>query len=152
RQLAAAQLLPNINTGTSINLHQGALQQSNGNILKVNRGALYVGLGDSAVGAGTVAIPGVSYNINLSEAIFTRLATRQLVARRQFASEAVRNETLLRVAVAYLALLRAEQRRAIAVLNREEMREVARVIANYAKKGQGRPADADRAASELELR
>ena len=151
-QLAAAQLLPNINAGTSVDLHHGPLQQSNGNILKVNRGSMYLGLGASAVGAGTVTIPGISYNLNLSEAIFTGLATRQLVAQRQFASEAVRNETLLRVAAGYLALLRAEARRSIALQNREEMREVARVTANYAAKGQGRQADAERAATELEQR
>src|SRR5260221_14040847 len=85
RQLAAAQILPNLNASTSIDLHSGVLQQSNGNILKVNRGALYVGLGASAVGAGTVTVPGLSYNINLSEAIFTGLAARQLVAQRRFA-------------------------------------------------------------------
>src|SRR5262245_3733624 len=151
-QLAAAQLLPNLNAGTSVDIHRGPLQQSNGNILQVNRGALYVGLGAKAVGAGTVTIPGLSYNANLSEVIFNGLATRQLVAQRQNASEAVRNETLLRVAVAYLALLQAEGRRAVALQNRDELREVARVTANYANKGQGRPADADRAATELGLR
>src|SRR5262249_17796549 len=91
-QLAAAQFLPNINAGANLDLHRGNLQQSNGNILKVNRNALYVGLGANAVGAGTVTIPGVSYNLNLSEAIFTSLATKQAIARRQFANEAVRNE------------------------------------------------------------
>src|SRR5262249_29475016 len=58
RQLAAAQILPSINAGTSVNVHTGPLQRSNGEILKVNRGSMYVGLGASAVGAGTVTIPG----------------------------------------------------------------------------------------------
>jgi outer membrane protein TolC len=151
-QLAAAQLLPNINLGTNYDSHEGNLQQSNGNILNVNRGALYVGLGANAVGAGTVTIPGISYNLNFSEAIYTSLATKQVIVQRQFANEGVRNQTLLRVAAAYLALLRAEQRRAIAAKNRDELQEVARVTANYAKTGQGKPSDADRAAAELEQR
>lgn len=152
RQLAAAQILPNINAGTNIDLHHGPLQQSNGNILEVHRGSLYLGLGASAVAAGTVGIPGISWNLNVSDAIFAGLVARQVVRQRQWESVAVRNDMLLRVAAAYLELLRAEERRVIALQNRDEVREVARVTANFAKAGQGRPADADRAATELEQR
>src|SRR5262249_2492111 len=53
RQLAAAQILPNLNAGTSLDIHNGPLQRSTGVIEKVNRGSLYLGLGASAVGAGT---------------------------------------------------------------------------------------------------
>src|SRR5262245_13187583 len=62
RQLAAAQALPNLNFGTNYDSHSGALQQSNGNILGVNRNSLYLGLGAGAVGSGTVNIPGLNYN------------------------------------------------------------------------------------------
>ena len=67
RQLAVAQLLPNLNVGTNYDAHQGALQQSAGNILQVNRDAMYVGLGANAVGGGTVNIPGLNYNLNVGE-------------------------------------------------------------------------------------
>src|SRR6185295_8065544 len=67
RQLAAAQLLPNLNLGTNYDLHRGPLQQSAGNILSVNRDALYYGLGANAVAGGTVNIPGLSYNLNVGE-------------------------------------------------------------------------------------
>src|SRR5579883_1634483 len=80
RQLAAAQILPNINVGTNYDLHRGPLQQSNGNILTVHRDALYFGLGANAVAAGTVNIPGLYYNLNVGEAWFGALQTRQLVA------------------------------------------------------------------------
>ena len=151
-QLAAAQFLPTINAGTNVDLHNGNLQQSTGNILKVNRGALYVGLGANAVGAGTVNIPGVVWNLNTSDVLFSALASRQVVRQRQFASKAVENDVLLRVAGAYLALLRAEGRQAVAIQTRTETAEVARITGNYAKAGQGRQADADRAATELEQR
>src|SRR4029077_15060131 len=59
RQLAAAQFLPSINLGTNYDSHTGPLQQSNGNILSVNRSALYVGAGANAIAAGSVNIPGV---------------------------------------------------------------------------------------------
>ena len=110
RQLAAAQFLPSINFGTNLDHHNGMLQQSNGNMLKVNRDSLYLGLGSSAVGAGTVNIPGIVWSGNVSTTIFQSLASRQVVRQRQFASDATRNEMLLRVAQSYLELLRAEGR------------------------------------------
>lgn len=154
RQLAAAQFLPSINAGASLDHHLGTLQQANGNVLKVNRDSLYLGLGSSAVGAGTVNIPGIVWGGNVSATIYRSLVSRQVVRQREFANQAVQNEMLLRVAQAYLDLLHAEGRRAIAAANRAEALEVARVTANFAKKGigAGRQADADRAATELEQR
>src|SRR5262245_61840522 len=106
RQLAAAQFLPSINVGTNLDLHTGPLQASTGTILKVNRGSLYLGLGSGAVGTGTVTIPGVFWNANLAEAITGALVTRQVVRQREFAAAATGNDVLLRVATAYLELLR----------------------------------------------
>ncbi len=151
-QLAAAQLLPNINAGLSFDDHLGNLQQSTGNILHVNRDSLYLGLGASAVGAGTVTIPGIVWRMNVSDALFGALATKQVVRQRQFASRATDNQVLLQVTRGYLALLGAEGLRVLAMESRDESREVARITANYARAGQGTEADADRAASELEQR
>ncbi|MGO9108408.1 MAG: TolC family protein [Thermoguttaceae bacterium] len=152
RQLAAAQLLPNINAGTNYDDHTGNLQQSTGAMLTVHRQALYVGAGAGAIGAGTVAIPGVVWNQQLSELIFNNLISQQVVAQNGFALEATRNNVLLQVALAYEELLRAEGIRAVAIKNRDDTREVARLTAAYAKTGQGRQADADRAATELARR
>jgi outer membrane protein TolC len=152
RQLAVAQLLPNLNLGTNLDMHNGALQQSNGNILSVNRDAMYFGLGANAVAAGTVNIPGLNYNLNVGEAWFGYLISRQRVRTAQSTAEAVRNDVLLRVASGYLDLLRNDGRRAIAAKNRGEAAEIARLTAVYAEKGQGRKADADRAAVELKKR
>jgi outer membrane protein TolC len=152
RQLAAAQFLPNLNTGTNFNHHLGKLQQANGNIIDVNRDALYLGLGAGAVGGGTVTVPGIAWTGNTSEVIFQNLVRRQNVARAQSESVAVQNNVLLRAASAYLDLLRAASRHAIAIQIREDAREVARVTASFAKTGIGRQADAHRAATEYELR
>jgi outer membrane protein TolC len=149
RQLAVAQLLPNLNIGTNYDLHRGALQQSTGNILQVNRDAMYVGLGANAVGAGTVNIPGLNYNLNVGEAWYGYLARRQRVVTADRAAEAVRNDVLLRVCLAYLELLGGEGRQAVAHRNREEAAELARLTEAYAQTGQGRKADADRARVEL---
>jgi len=152
RQLAAVQFLPTVNAGTDFDAHTGPLQNSKGSIIEVNRSSLYGGAGAGAVGAGTVAVPGLVLSGNVSESIFAVLVSTQVVRQREFASLAARNDVLLRVAVGYMELLRAEGRRAIALQTREEAREVARITAAFATTGQGRPADADRAATELEKR
>ncbi len=152
RQFAAAQILPTLNYGGNYDSHTGVLQQSNGNILSVNRSAVYVGSGANAVAAGTVNIPGVFLGGNISQGIFAYLTTRQVVVQREFATLAIRNQVFLRVAVAYSELIRAEGIRAVSLQARDEAREVARLTADYAATGQGRKADADRAASELARR
>ncbi|MDB5313875.1 MAG: Outer rane efflux protein [Gemmataceae bacterium] len=152
RQLAVAQLLPNINLGTNYDLHRGPLQQSTGNILNVHRDALYFGLGANATAAGTVNIPGLSYTLNVGEGWYGFLATRQRARTAHAAADATRNDVLLRVCLAYLDLLRADGRRAIAARNRDQAAEVARLTAEFSNAGQGRKADADRAAVELRRR
>jgi len=152
RQLAAAQLLPNLNLGTNYDLHRGVLQQSNGNILPVHRDALYVGLGTQAIAAGTVSIPGLNYMMNIGEGWYGWLVSRQRVTTARNVADAVRNDVLLQVCRAYLELLRGEGRRAIAAKNRAEGAEIARLTEAYARAGQGRKADADRAMVELKKR
>ena len=68
------------------------------------------------------------------------------------AAAAVQNDVLLRVCLAYLNLLGAEGRQAIARKNREEAALVAKLTSDYAQTGQGRKADADRAVVELKRR
>ena len=152
RLFAAAQFLPSINLGTNYDSHSGVLQQSNGNILSVNRSALYVGAGAGAVAAGTVAVPGVVLSGNVAEGVFLFLASRQVVTARQFATVAQRNQTFLAATLAYSELLRAEGHRAIAIQVRDEARRVAELTGAYAEAGQGRPADAHRARTELDQR
>ena len=152
RQFAAAQILPTLNAGSNYDNHTGNLQQSSGNILSVNRSSLYAGSGANAIAAGTVNIPGVVWNMNMGVAAFNFLQSRQTVREREFASLATRNEMTLQVAVGYLELLRVEQATAIAVGIRDDAREIARLTANYVLTGQGRKADADRAATELRAR
>lgn len=149
RQFAAAQILPNLNAGTNFDTHSGNLQQSSGHILDVSRSALYFGAGANAIAAGSVNIPGVFWNQNLSQGIFTYLVARQTVRQQQFTSQAIRNQVLLRVSLAYVELLRSSGRRAIAIRIRNDAAEIARLTAAFAQTGQGRQADADRAATEL---
>ena len=149
RQFAAAQIIPTLNGGASYNAHTGNLQQSSGNILSVNRSAVYVGSGAFAVAAGTVSIPGIRLAGNVAEGLYRYLATRQVVRQREFNNAAATNNTLLRVATEYCELIRAEAKRAIAEQIRDQADEVARITATYARTGEGRLADSDRARTEL---
>jgi outer membrane protein TolC len=149
RQLAAAYFLPSINPGMNYDSHTGVLQQSNGNILSLDRSAVYVGAGTNAIAAGTVNIPGVYYAGNLGYGAYVYLASKQTVRQREFETVAVRNQMLLQVALAYSELLRAEGRRAARIQARDEARGIARLTAEYARAGQGRVADANRAATVL---
>jgi outer membrane protein TolC len=152
RMYMAAQILPNLNGGFNFDDHTGVLQQSSGKILNVHRRALYAGAGANAVAAGTVSIPGVQWNLNVSNTIFNALVSRQAVRQSEFANVAARNQIFGQVAVAYVELLRSAGRRAIAFSVRDDAARVARVTDAYAKAGQGLRADADRAATELAMR
>lgn len=149
RQLAAVQLLPTINLGTSFDSHAGPLLQSNGNILNVNRQSLFVGAGASAIAAGSVNIPGVVWNLNVSETYYNILISRQVQAQRAANVSTTNNDVQLRVAMSYLELVRAAGLRSVYWQAREDAAEVAGITATFAKVGQGRDADVDRAATEL---
>jgi outer membrane protein TolC len=152
RFLAWTFVLPNLNTGLNYDDHNGPLQQSSGNILTVNRQALYLGMGAGAVAAGTVGVPGLLYNLNFADDIFNLLAMRYNLRAKAAENIAVRNQILLRVATAYMKLARAEAFRSIAVQNQELAQEIAYLTAAHARRGTGREADANRAASELAMR
>ncbi len=96
--------MPNLNIGFNYDDHNGPLQQSSGNILSVNRSALYTGLGAGAIAAGTVGIPGLQYILNFSEGIFNLMAIRYNLRARQAENVAVRNQMFLRTATAYMDL------------------------------------------------
>ena len=152
QQLAAAQILPTLNLGGNYDSHTGDVQQDGGNILSLNRGAMYVGAGANAVSSGNPQIPGLAYNVKLSQAIVGYLVTRQGSRQARYERAAINNAVLQDVALAYTDLLRTAGLRSLAVLARNDTGEVARLTADYARTGEGRPADANRAATEFARR
>jgi outer membrane protein TolC len=151
-QLAARSLLvPSVNVGGNYRLHTGALQQSQGDIIKPTSQDLYLGAGAGAVGSGTVALPGVWLFAQLGDAIFEPLAARQRVAARRSDALAVRNSVLLEVATAYLNLVGAQARLEILRQGEFEVSEIVRITQAFAQTGQGTSADANRALANAEL-
>lgn len=153
-RLQAAQVLwlPALRAGVSYNKHDGKLQDVQGNIIDVSRNALNPGLGTFATAAGSPAVPGVSFNLRTADAVFQPAIAEQALAARGAAATAVTNDLLLEAALAYLDLLRALQAQAIAQQTLRDVQELAFTTTEFARTGQGSPADADRAATELAIR
>ncbi len=149
---ASVRWLPSIRGGLSYNKHEGQIQDISGNVFPASRGNVWSGLGAAVPGAGSPAYPGISAHFHLADALFEPLAARQHAAAKQHASLSVTNDVLWRVALGYIELTRAAEEMAIAQLAVDEHRELFELTQAYANSGQGSPADADRARTELDLR
>ena len=149
RQLAAAQFIPSLNYGGDYDAHTGVLQQSNGNILSVNRtcglrrGRHQRGRG----GDGEYSRPRPD-----RERRDVRLRLPDFSASRSPARVCHAGDPEPGLPPDHPGLLRAAPRRgarAVAMQVREEARKVAQLTEAYAKAGQGTKADANRGATEL---
>ena len=141
-------LVPSVNVGGNYDAHNGPLQSSFGAIRKVDRDAVYYGLGANTLAAETIKIPGLLINTSLSDAIFSPRQARYVVANRRLRATATRNDIFLDVSTAYLNLMDAETRLAIIHQSERDFAEVARLTKIYAKRGLGRKGDADRAEAD----
>ncbi len=144
-------LLPNVNVGANYDNHNGPLQASFGGIRKVDRQAVYYGLGVNTVAAESIKIPGLWINTPLTNAIFEPQVARFVVTNRNFLATATRNDIFLEVSTTYLALMNAETRLAIIRQSERDFEEVVRLTASFAKRGRGRYGDAERAEADLQL-
>ena len=144
-------LLPTLNGGGDFDWHQGKLQTGQGAIIDVQRQSAYAGAGAGAIGAGTVGFPGVSMTAHLGDALFEPQAAAMQVAGRQWEAQGTRNVVFLEVATAYFALVGAEARLQAMRQSEADFAEIARNTGNFAKVGQGREADAERAQTEALL-
>lgn len=144
--------LPTIRAGGNWNHHDGRIQDVAGNMIETSRSSAYGGLGAQAVGAGSPAVPGVSVNVAVRDAVFQPQIAEQTMCARRFESRAVANDVLMNAAIAYVDLLEALQTEAVAqetVVNAERLAEL---TGSFAEVGQGLRSDADRADAELASR
>jgi outer membrane protein TolC len=151
-QAAQVLWLPSIRAGVDYNKHEGQIQDVAGTIFPTSRGNFYGGLGALVPGAASPTFPGIYANFRLADALFEPLAARQAASARRFAAVAATNDVLLKVALGYVELLRASAELAIALETRDNAQQLADLTGNYATSGQGLPADADRASTELAVR
>jgi outer membrane protein TolC len=151
-QLAARLLMvPNVNIGGNFRFHSGVFQDDPGFLRNPKLQSLYLGAGTGAIGAGTVAVPGVWLFTHLGDAIYEPAAAHQRVVAREFDSQGVKNAVLLEVATAYLELVGAQARLDLLHEAQANVSEIARITDEFAKAGEGVPADANRAKANAEL-
>jgi outer membrane protein TolC len=148
---ARALWLPSIRSGMNYNKHEGRLQDVEGNNIEVSRGAAFGGLGAGAVGAGSPSVPGIAMQFHLADAIHQPQIRGHALDARESESTAELNDQLLETALAYLRLLEALQRQAIAQQTLQNGDELLQLTGNFARTGAGTLADADRAAAALAL-
>lgn len=148
---ARALLLPTLNAGTNYHLHQGNLQTSFGRIQDINEQSIYFGAGARTLAAETVAIPGVRIFSHLGDAMFAPLAAGQMVATRSSDAVAIENSMLMMVVHAYLDLAVAESVLDALHEGEDSMREIVQATAAFARTGQGREGDYNRARSDALL-
>lgn len=153
-RLAAAHVLwvPSIRAGVSYHHHDGNLQASDGSIVDVDRSSLQGGLGVGGVGAGTTPVPGVVAQFHATDVVFQPRINQHATSARGHAIDAAINDTLLKGALAYLELLRAEQLLAVANETLARANQLAELTTTFANTGQGPQADADRAKTEAAIR
>jgi outer membrane protein TolC len=144
--------LPNLQAGANYHHHDGQLQDVGGRAINVNRTSLNGGFGAGAVGAGTVPRPGLVLNFHLADAVLGPEIARRTAWASRHALDATINDQLLSVALAYLDLLEAHQRLAIARGTLSNTDELTEITAKFAESGQGLRADANRAETENALR
>ncbi|MEX2176387.1 MAG: TolC family protein [Pirellulaceae bacterium] len=143
--------LPSLRAGMNYNKHEGRIQDVRGENIETSRGAAYGGLGAGAVGAGSPAVPGVYAQFHLTDAIHQPQIAGHALDAREALGDAAINDQLLETALAYLALLDAMQRRAIAGETEQNGRQLAAITSDFARTGAGNAADADRAATSVAL-
>lgn len=97
QQRAEVVWLPNLTTTTDYTNHEGRIQKTEGNIIKVNRDALLLATG-----------PVIS--VALSDAVFNFGVARMALAASRAAQQRVTNDTLLAVSDAYFNVLRNRRR------------------------------------------
>jgi outer membrane protein TolC len=144
-------LLPNLTVGANFRAHNGNLQSASGIIRDVDSESFYAGAGARALGAETVAFPGVRLFAHLGDAIYEPLAAGQQVESRRAVAAATENQTLLNVAAAYFDLINAEMRLEVLHKGEEELGEVERLTRVYFKAGRGRSGDFRRSEANFNL-
>lgn len=148
---ADALLLPSLQAGVSANVHRGTLLSARGIVREVDRQSLYAGAGAETTGGGTVGFPGIRLVAQVADAIYEPVVARNRVTGRQFDALAVSNSILLEVTTRYFDLLGAEGRLATIRESERDLGEIVRLTTNFAKAGQGKEGDANRARTEALL-
>ncbi|NOZ40926.1 MAG: TolC family protein [Planctomycetes bacterium] len=154
RHLEAKTLwLPSIRLGVGYNKHDGRLQETEGNVIEVERNSLFYGggfgLGDAPLAGGAGGPPRMFVNLSLADAYFKPLAACQEVAAQGAAERVASNDSLAEIAISYHSLLEAHGQLANAVDAREMTEEMVGLVEDFEREGFSSQAEVSRARTAL---
>lgn len=153
---ADASWIPSLNAGVVYNRHNGRIQATEGDVVEVSRGSLFVGgglgLGNAPLNGGSGGPPRLFVDLSLADVFFEPLAARQVADATSSHEIAVFNNTLRQAALAYLALVRAQSRVTVLEEAVRHSARLAKITADFARVGEGYEADSQRAAAALARR
>jgi outer membrane protein TolC len=148
---ARALLVPTLNGGAMYHDHLGNLQASDGQIESVNLQSAYFGGGDFTYGSQTVLIPAVHLFGHVGDAYFAPLVARQVVDSRSADSRGIENVVLLEVARRYLDLVGSQASLEAIRRSEDNILQILHDTAAFARTGQGRVGDYNRARTQALL-
>ena len=119
--------------------HDGNLQNARGDVFRVDKNAVFLGAG-------------AGLNFEVADALFAPRVARQLTAAEAARSRAVTDNIQLDVALTYLDLLRGYGALAVNAETLANAETMLRYANAGVKNGLAKPADANRAAAEVEFR
>lgn len=125
--------VPTLQVGVNSDRHEGAIQETSGLVLDVDRASRFTG-------------SSASLAVDIAAAIYKPLAARQNLDAVRAGAAANRHRVLVDVASAYLRLLQARAEARVADAALERANDLAALTANYASAGEGLRADAEAAA------
>ncbi len=135
------QWIPTLRIGAGYSYQDGALQQTDGNVVNVERDSRYIGVGG-------MTQPGLAAGIDLSEAVFAPSAAKQSLRAAELGEESTRLRVMHDVAAAYYELVRSTRAVEITKLSADNAASLAKQTADFAASGEGLQADAERAEVE----
>jgi len=154
RHLEAKTLwLPSMRLGVGYNKHDGRLQETEGNVIEVERNSLFygggLGLGSAPLPGGAGGPPRLFVNLSLADAYFKPLAACQEVAAHGAAERVASNNSLTEIAVGYHSLLEAHGRLANAAAASEMTQNMVTLVENFEREGFSSQTEVSRARAAL---
>jgi len=153
---ADASWIPSLRAGVVYNRHNGRIQATEGDVVEVSRGSLFVGgglgFGNAPLNAGSGGPARLFVDLSLADVLFDPLAARQVADATGANEIAVFNNALQQAALAYLQLVRAQSRVVVLEDAVRHSKRLAKITADFARVGEGYEADSQRAAAALARR
>lgn len=145
---AEALWLPNLNFGLGYNKHEGQIQATNGDIVDISRGSVFVGAGAKVANAPLNGASGgparLFVDLPITDALFQPLVARQLACAARFRQNVEFNDAQLEAAMAYFDLVSAQGQVAAVQQNIADAESLLRTTQTFVAAGKAASGEVDR--------